>query len=73
MVVKLRSKVFGGACHYRMAGELCGGMYKVLHLETNLSETAQITQTLNAFFSIIYVRNNVRFLPATATHDLIMT
>ena len=25
MVVKLHSKVFGGACHYRMAGELCRG------------------------------------------------
>ena len=43
-------------------------MYKLPSRQTSLSAKAKITQTLNAFFSIIYVRNNGRFLHGTATY-----
>ena len=37
-----------------------------------LSETLKITPTLYLFFSIIYKRNNARFLPVTATYTRVL-
>ena len=51
----------------RIAFFVAEGRRYEAHKQT-LSETLNFTLTLNAFYSIIYARNNVRFLPVTVTY-----